>query len=133
MTDHKSKVESSSLEVKNQHTLGPLRVAQYSTGLNIEASNGQTVCFFTVNRSDEGPLADALRGLACQFAAAPDLLAALQEAESLVIGWAVHHAIQGCATPAEYAKASDISGWHPTHRAIYEKVRAAIRRATEGQ
>lgn len=78
MADHKSKVESSSPEVKNQHTPGPLRVAQYSTGLNIEASNGQTVCFFTVNRSDEGPLADALRGLACQFAAAPELLAALR-------------------------------------------------------
>jgi hypothetical protein len=58
-----------------------------------------------------------------------ELLAALEKAESLVIGWAVHYAIQGCTTPAEYEKASDISGWNPVHREIYQEVRAAIQKA----
>lgn len=58
-----------------------------------------------------------------------ELLEALKEAESLVIGWAVHHAINGCTTPEQFAKASDISGWNPVHRGIYEKVKAAIAKA----
>lgn len=58
-----------------------------------------------------------------------ELLEALKDAESLVIGWAVHHAINGCVTPEQFAKAADISGWNPVHRGIYEKVKAVIAKA----
>ena len=63
------------------------------------------------------------------ISAAPELYEALKEAESLVIGWAVHHAMQGCSTRQEYDKASTVAGWHPVHREIYEKVKAALAKA----
>ena len=57
------------------------------------------------------------------------LVDALKDAEPLVIGWACHHAMQGKTTNQELSAATEVSGWHPTHRAIYEKVQAALREA----
>jgi len=74
-------------------------------------------------------LQKAVRSLVAKDAAG-EMLAALKDAEALVVGWACHHAMQGCTTPQEYARAADKSGWHPTHREIYEKLKTAIKKAS---
>lgn len=51
-------------------------------------------------------------------AAALDLFDALQEAQSLVMAWAIH-----------YQGTHSLSEWHPVHKAIYDKTIAALAKA----
>lgn len=54
------------------------------------------------------------------------LLETLKAAGPIVVAWSVYHAVQDAKTESDYEKATTPAGWHPVHREIYEKVKAAI-------
>ena len=62
----------------NKHTPGPWRVGEYSSGTEITADTGQTVCFLAVDRHDDTPTATISRANARLIAAAPKLLEAVR-------------------------------------------------------
>lgn len=63
------------------------------------------------------------------IAAAPDLLEACKEAEALVIGWAGTYAIDYELPTKNKSGIHSPDEWHPTHKEIFDKVRAAIAKA----